>query len=410
MLKRIILSVVACTTLSHASIFSIEVTNTTTGASFKENYSTVTNTFNTLDTEFLKGKMVYNNTDAINAVIDFRGLPMTLSYATNSSDLVLNIPSIGIIETFTGTSRNGSVDVLSEWLKKDGAATVEKIMNKLAEVSPVDPVAGNPNSMMGQSVATDFGVGFTSVATKQDSLNTVSNIKSENAIMIAPTYSSLDIDDKNSESYMLPLAYSFSFDRNENEKIILFIPISYTQVEGAQSGSISVGLAYSKPINKNWVLTPSISYGGSGSVDLGALAQVASVSLTSSYTWHLPSDFTLSMGNMIGYYATVKLYNGYDPGIENIAYRNALMLNMPTNAIINNTSLEVFAIDTRYTGSALYMNEYQEYGLSYGYDVINLNILSDNEKYSVRNRLKIGFSYLSSKKADGFKVNFGFVF
>ena len=116
---------------------------------------------------------------------------------------------------------------------------------------------------------------------------------------------------------------------------------------------------------------------------------------------------------MIGYYTTVKLYDGdyaYNPGIQNVVYRNALMLNIPTDFLMKKTSLETFIIDTRYTGTALYMNQYQEYGVSYGYDAVNINILSDKEEYRVRKSLKVGVSYLDSNKGNGFKVNFGFIF
>lgn len=413
MLKKVALSMVAFATISQANVFSIKVDNTTQGDSFEKGFSSVTDTIDSLDTDAIMAEINYNPTDAVSATVDFRGLPLTLDYTANSTTLTLNIPSLGITETFTGTTRDDSVSELTDWLKKNGGSVVEKIMKKLAEVSPVDPIAGNPNSMMGLSVANDFSSGFMSVSTKQGSSVTSSSAKNENSLMIAPSYSSLEVDGKNSDSYMLPIAYSFKFNRDSREKITISMPITYTDVEGSKAYSLAFGLAYSKPITKNWILTPAISYGASGSIDLGALAQVASGSLTSAYKWNLPNDYTLSMGNMVGYYATVKLYDGdyaYDPGIKNVVYRNALMLNIPTDYLIRKTSLEIYAIDTRYTGTALYMEEYQEYGMSFGYDAVNLNVLSDTEQYAVRKRLKVGMSYLNSPKANGFKVNFGFVF
>jgi len=43
------------------------------------------------------------------------------------------------------------------------------------------------------------------------------------------------------------------------------------------------------------------------------------------------------------------------------------------------TSAEFFVIDTRYTGTELYIETHQEYGVAFGYNKINLNILSDND-------------------------------
>jgi len=413
-MKKTLLSVILCATIIQADVFEITVVNGTNNQEFTESFTAVEDTFNTMDVDAIKERIGYSETDNITANVDFRGLPMELTYAGGTTDLVLSVPSIGITETFSGATRDDSVDMFEDWLKENGADAVEKIMKKLAEVSPSDPIAGNPNSIMSTSVAKDFDAGFTQVATKQASAAVTSGTSSSaNSISITPSYSALDVDGVDSTSYFVPLAYSFNFDRDINEKVIISIPISYTDVEGSKSASLGFGLAYAKPLNSDWTLTPAIGYGATGSADLGSLAQVASFSLTSSYAWELDNDYTLSMGNMVGYYSSVKFYSGdyaYDPGISNTVYRNALMLNVPTNAIVNNTSVELFAIDTRFTGSALYLEEYQEYGLSYGYDLINVNLLSDSEKYSVRRSLKIGFSYLSSDKADGFKVNFGYVF
>lgn len=415
MLKKILISVLTCATLSHASNFNVDVENQTDPGSFSQGYSNITDAIDGLKINSIKQRINYDDTHAIKSRMDFRGLPISFDYALNSTRLTLSIPSIGVTQTFDGATRDDSMDGFTDWLKKDGGATVEKMMKELAKVSPVDPIAGNPNSMMSLNVSNDFSNGFINVATKQNisNISNISGSSSSNNIIIVPTYSSLDVDSKKSDSYSLPLSYFFNFDSDFRENITMSLPITYIEVEGAKSASLGFGLSYTKPIMKNWLLTPAIGYGVAGSADLASFAQVASASLTSSYSLDLPSDFVLSMGNMVGYYTTVKFIShdyAYNPGIENIVYRNALMLNMPTDSLINNTSLEIFVIDTRYTGTALYMEQYQEYGLSYGYDSVNVNMASDEEKYSIRKSLKIGFSYLDATKGNGFKVNFGFVF
>ncbi len=116
---------------------------------------------------------------------------------------------------------------------------------------------------------------------------------------------------------------------------------------------------------------------------------------------------------MVGYYTTLKVYDGdyaYDPDIGNTVFRNALLYSIPTENIVKNTSLDVYVIDTQYTGTELYLNSYDEFGFSFGYNKVNLNVLSDKEEYSFNKELKIGMSYLTSSKSNGFKVNFGFMF
>jgi len=47
------------------------------------------------------------------------------------------------------------------------------------------------------------------------------------------------------------LYQTFNFDRDSLENITLSVPVTYTEVEGAKSASLSLGLAYSKPIAKS---------------------------------------------------------------------------------------------------------------------------------------------------------------
>jgi hypothetical protein len=240
-----------------------------------------------------------------------------------------------------------------------------------------------------------------------------SSSQSSNDLLISACYNSVEIDGKDSKNYTLPLSYSINFDRNRDEKIIFYVPITYTEVEGAQGASLGLKIGYQKPVTENWTLTPTIGYSATGSIDLGTVAQLASGSLISCYDFHPTDSLTLSMGNMVGYYGTVKLYDGqyaYDPGISNTVFRNALMLNIPTDSWINHTSFEIFVIDTRYTGTKLYIDVYQEYGIAYGFDQISEELLPNDLKTLSRNGFKVGFTYLNADKANGFKINMGYVF
>ena len=414
MLKKIFIVFIVLVSISYADdLFTVEITNSTNGESFSIGFSTVSDTFDQLDVDKIKEQINYNDTDKLDAKIGFRGLPVNLSFGAGGTTLILDIPDIGVHEEFTGATRDKSVDAMTDWLKNNGSKAVEDMMKKLAEVSPVDPLAGNPNSLMATTVASDFDTGFTNTATKLSSPISSSASQQTNDIVIAASYNNIEVDGKNSKNYTLPLSYVINFDRNRDEKIIFSIPITYTEVEGAKGASLGLKVGYQRPITKDWTLTPTIGYSATGSVDLGTVAQLASGSLTSCYNFHPTDSLTLSMGNMVGYYGTVKFYDGqyaYDPGISNTVFRNALMVNVPTDALMNHTSIEVFVIDTRYTGTKLYIDTYQEYGVAYGFDQISEELLPDNLKTVSKNSFKVGFTYLNANKANGFKINMGYVF
>jgi len=414
-LKNTTLFLMICGTFLYGNndVFRLNVDNETQGGSYIETSSSLEGILDKINLETINSNITYNENNALLAHLDFRGLPVTLTFAENSQSVVFAVPDLGITETFDGVSRDDSLDLLSDWFKVNGKETVERIMKKLAEVSPIDPIAGNPNSLMAMTVESDFNDGFMRVARKQKKSTTTKKRASSNRMLFAPTFKSLDIDGRRSQSYTLPLAYSFVSEEDSLESLNISLPLSYITVEGSTSYQLGMGVSYSKPMNKKWVLTPAVKYNMVGSTDLGSFAQMGSFSLSSSYSIPLKNNHTLSIGNMLGYYSTVKLYSGdyaYNPGISNTVFRNALMYSLPTEKMLKNSSLDLYVIDTQYTGSKLYLSSYDEFGFSFGYHKFNMNVLSDKNEYAYERELKIGLSYLTSAKAKGLKINFGFIF
>jgi hypothetical protein len=419
-LKKTLLLSMVCGMFLHGNsdIFTLNVDNTTQGDSYIETSNSLEGIIDKIDLDTINSNISYNETNALSANLDFRGLPVTLNFSENSTAVVFSVPSLGITETFMGSNRDDSLDLLVDWFKVNGKETVERIMKKLAEVSPIDPIAGNPNSLMATTVESDFDKGFMDVARKQKDLKTKktgarTKVSKSNRIVLGPSYKSLDIDGKRSQSYTLPLGYSFVDSEDSLRSFNVSLPLSYTDVEGATSYGLGLGISYSTPVNSQWVVTPGIKYSMVGSADLGSLAQMGSLSVSSTYSIPLDNNHMLSIGNMIGYYSTLKLYDGdyaYDPGIQNTVFRNALMYSLPTENIAKDSSLDLYVIDTQYTGSKLYLTSYDEFGFSFGYRKLNVNVLSDKSEYAYERELKMGLSYLTSSKANGVKVNFGFVF
>lgn len=411
-LSKIASIMLLTSTIGFADVYNLDIKNATTSDTFSVGSNNLVDTFEFFNNDsLLKNLPSYNEaTDNISSTLDMRGLPVNLDMTGNK--VVFSVPSLGISETFQGTTRDDSIDLLEDWFKVNGAATLERIMKELARVSPIDPIAGNSNSAMARSVESDFTSAFLNTASNHRT-GTSASTKNNNLISIEPAFKSIDTGNKTSSGYSLPLSYSFVSNENADRKLSISLPISYTEVEGAESYGLGLGIAYSLPILPEWIITPAISYGLSASVDLASLAQLGGASITSSYTYTLPNEHRISMGNMIGYYTTLKFYSGdyaYDPGITNIVYRNGLMYSFDTDNMIKNTSLDLFVINTIYTGTELYNDGYNEIGFSFGYDTVNVNVLSDKEKYAYRRSLKIGASFLTSEKEEGFKINFGFTF
>lgn len=388
-----------------ADLFTID--GTVTGATTEtQSYSfkTAEEALDAVKTENLGTKFsnYVTGLEAANLTLGFRGLPMTASYQNGATALRFTVPSLGIDKTFAGDglSRDSSQQEFSDFMKKNGGDILNRIMKKLAEESPADPIAGNPNSLMGQMVASDFNTGFSNFATN---IAAGPNEKVNNLIGIGASFTSLRQNGTSNNTFTLPLSYTIRSDIDPRRQLIFNLPIRYTEVEGAKAYSTGLGASYRLPMNDAWTLTPSLSYGLAGSKDLGAVGHAMGASLASTYIFTKPT-YDIAIGNMIGHYRTLKLTAGdysYDPGIANTVFRNGVMYSRPVTVFGKKMSIEYSLIDTRYTGTKLYNQGYDEVGITLG---------TNKRATSARSFFRAGANYLFSPNSKGFTLNMGYWF
>jgi hypothetical protein len=343
----------------------------------------------------------YTGTEQANLDINFRGLGMQVQYPTSDDPLlVFAVPSLGISEHFAGADRDASQQQFSDFMKKNGGHILSQIQKKLAEVSANDPIAGNPNSLMSQLPASDFSTGFESYS--------VGGARSGaqaggNLVGVGARVTSLNHDGISNTNLTLPFSYTVRSDIDPRRQLIFKLPVSYAKVEKADSYSVGLGVAYRLPMNDNWTLTPAASYGAVGSTDLGSFAQALGASITSTYVFE-GRGYDVVVGNMIGYYKTLKLSvndYSYDPGIQNTVLRNGIMYARPVTIGGRKMSIEYSLIDTRFLGSDLY---------NQGYDEIGVTLGTNKSAMSSRSFLRAGASYVFSPNTRGFTLNLGYWF
>ena len=239
MIKRIIPAMVVLAlgtgSAQAASLFDVNATlklnngSTQTG---NASYSKAEDALHALDTGNLTGVVNnYTGTEAASVQLGFRGLPVTLSYPTaGATTLQLQIPSLGINQSFTGSTRNDSSKMLRDYFKNGDL--LGQIMKKLAAVSPVDPIAGNPNSLMSRLAAQDFSTGFTdpiaTVGPREEGAEPANNL-----VGIDMRYGNFKQDGLKSTVISLPLSYVVRNDLNPRRQMIFSMPLTQTDAEGA---------------------------------------------------------------------------------------------------------------------------------------------------------------------------------
>lgn len=364
-------------------------------------YTTLDDLVSSLSNNGLQGmSQLYSQDSAATANLLLRGLPARAHYDEYSRTLVFSVPSLGISESFTGQTRNDSEKLLQEWFAREGRYALGRIHNEMARVSPIDPVAGTPGSLMGQMVAADFNSG-----------NSEQPVPKDAATSNSGTFSStgLEFDRYTSGGYQtnitrLPLRYSFKLDNGYS--LALDAPLSRSDSEGALAYSASLGAALRMPINERWALTPALRYGRTKSEDLGAASQMSSVSLTSRYHWDL-GEMRLGMANLLGQYQSAALKVGAyqsDYDLSNTLLRTGFDVSAPLQMsfLEQGSSWRAWIIDTRFFGDALYNENYQELGFAIG---TPLNI-GDN----VIDNFTLGLSHTRGDNLRGTRLNFGYKF
>ncbi|TCK60033.1 hypothetical protein [Seleniivibrio woodruffii] len=381
------------------------------GDSYSLNFSKVEDLFDNFDVEKISPYFpgFDENTSGADLTINFRGLPATLTIAPNSNKYILSIPSAGVYEEFDGADRDESSDKLEDWFKKDGQSALTKVMQKLASDTPSDPIAGNPSSLMSRMSSMDYDMAVSPEASVIEINAQQAPELNANLISVFAKYSNYTVNGVKSKEYALPLAYTIRFNGSKNS-LAIRLPMSQVTVEDSTAYNLGLGIALGYQVNDDWRLTPAIGYGAVGSIDLGSVGQIVSGSLTSSYVFHV-SKYDLTLGNMAGYYKTIPFSRDdydIDPDIKNTVLRNGLRLSLPFGEA-KTTSLELFVTDTRYFGSDLYIDQYNEIGFSYGFTKVTVKEKGGKTK-GYLSSLRGGVTYMTADDADGFTFNLGWSF
>lgn len=400
-------------------LFTVDVTVGDRRQSFS--FSDVSKVFDQIDEERLRTAFSnYTDMSEAHAMVDFRGLGMNFSFPGAGTSLVFEVPSLDIREEFNGATRDASVDQLEDFLKSQGGDILSRIQAASIATSPVDPIAGNPGSMMATMVSRQFEAGFSSQVT--NIVTTPANSASDgepgtatalepgspdNLVHLSPRFGRYTAGGGTSNVLTLPLGYSFRLKEGGTglRNIDITMPLTYSRIEGGRSAAASIGAGLTWGLNERWSLSPAVGAGLAGSVDPGAAGGIGSASLTSAYTIPFRHEYTINIGNMIGYYETLDIEVGkysFDPGVSNTVLRNGLMLSVPGTMGGRKVATEFWAIDTRFLGSELYSEYNDEFGISFG--------SARTEGRSIENYLRGGVSYMTGDNVKGWRFNLGYSF
>jgi hypothetical protein len=346
--------------------------------------------------------------------LSLRGVAATLVNSDGPCCLSIDIPALGIAgQSLSGQTYQDDMDQLRKLLTQGDIA--RRLSRESARSSPLDPVAGNPASQMARMVAFDFAAAFfpfsSNIADGGEKLAQAGGLPAgalrgpmRNLPGVGAEIGLFKDGDQSAKVLTLPLSYSLRSDLDPRRQFKVYLPVTVVDINGARVSQYTLGGSVRLPLATDWALTTAMNYSVLNGKDLGTAGKIGSFSLTSAYTFRGESS-SLGIGNMVGYYRALSgTVGGIDTGsgVANTVFRNGLLWSMPAPRWIGfGNSIEYTLINTQYTGTALYLKNYTEVGVSVG---------TNRRADSNRSYMQGGLSYLLSAKTKGVLANFSYWF
>ncbi|MEM7009354.1 MAG: hypothetical protein AAF462_09505 [Thermodesulfobacteriota bacterium] len=312
----------------------------------------------------------YTDTSSVIGQLDFRGIGTILEFESNSSELVFRIPGRDFEVRFDGESRDESVKQFKQWLRgtfesiEAPGRSLTRLLQIVVANSPVDPVAGNPNSLFTRMIIDDFNQGITGPFIS--SRNPIPGQKNNFSISAAVT--SFNADPYDGETFSIPISYKWNLKSVPKLSLIVDFPVLLTRTQTAWSYMASLGLGAQYRPTKWWSLTPMARVGGVGSFDVGALAFPLSGTLTNYFHYQFPTTHVgwASQGGAITTIDGIEIA-GWDLSYEltNYVWRNGgdLLQKMDFNIFGNRAAFKLFLNHTKFWGSELYLESFFDMGI-----------------------------------------------
>ena len=347
----------------------------------------------------------YTSNSSVSALVNFRGVGTVVEFEANSTELIFRIPGKDFEVRFDGETRDESQEQFEDWLKGEfsSAEAPRKSLTRLLQIvvadSPVDPVAGNPNSLFTRMIIDDFNQGITGPFISSN--NPLPGQK--NNFSIGGEVGFFNAGPYEGETFSVPISYKWNMKRFPKLSLIVDFPVLLTRTQTAWSYMASLGLGAQYRPTKWWSLTPMARIGGVGSFDVGALAFPVSGTLTNYLQYQFPTTH-LGWASQGGAITTIDGINisGWDLSYEltNYVWRNGgdLLQEMDFKILGNQAAFKFFLNHTKFWGNELYLESFFDMGVG----------IATIQKIDYTFIEKINFSFNFAVGVDDSYENYGF--
>lgn len=306
-------------------------------------------------TQNLRGIVgAYNDNSPAAARIDLRGAPTLASFAANSPALRVQIPASGLDRVFNGTTREDSVRLFRRFIEGgEGEAARNALLRAGVRSSPIDPIAGGPNSALTQLAVSDFNRALAAPGGARTSFGIGARIGA---------FSAAGYD-----SWNLSVPIDGTWRITARDTLTVEVPLAYTDSGGATSYGGNVGLLYRREVTENWAVQLSGRVGAAGSVQLGTGSGIYGAGAVSTLKLPVGERWQVNVINALTFVSTFPSAIGrarLDYDVQNTIFRNGVVVShdLPFQLMGYPLAVSGFAVDTRFTGSPVFVRHFQEFG------------------------------------------------
>jgi len=344
---------------------------------------------------------VYTPTSPASLNFNIRGIIALAAFPANSTTLIVSIPQAGVTQTFTGATRDDSLTIFKDFIRDAG--TNHQLLKAYARFSPIDPIAGNPNSLMAQMPQADYLLGHLSPLSGCDCCWSAQPIVRQ--VQIGTYVARAFSKGFDTTVVTLPLRYSFSPDLRW--AFILDALVTYLRNGGASSVVSSLGVGLRVPIGENWSLTPVVRGGFGGTLDLCTSGTFVSTGATSVFNYKI-FDCVFSLTNYAGFINSTNFWMtgvNFNYNLHSWVLKNGFSITSCDAFTLcqRPINFSVSFIDSYFTKNHLFIRHYDEVGVS-----LIANCLIPHLEYDC---LTCGFAYqFGEKEYKAYQFNFVYQF
>lgn len=300
---------------------------------------------------------IYTPVSPVSMQINLRGLVANAAFATGSTTLVFTVPNSNIIETFTGGTRDESLILMKEFIKE--GRSIKKLLKGYTRYSPIDPIAGNPKSLISEMADSDYKMGHLYPFSGCGCYEAQPVVHQFQAGFNVGRAFAHEFD---TTSVAIPFRYSYS--PNLRWALILDAPLEYYRNGGASSIFLSIGTGVRLPITESWSLTTMARMGSGGSLDLCTSGNFVGGGVTSVYNLKI-CDYVASLTNYAGYLASTNLWLtgiNFNYHLKSFVFKNGLSIVSCSGFSLWERTFHLKAEikDTYFANSRLFINHYDE--------------------------------------------------